>query len=369
MKFFIDFESTQFNGNIISIGCVCENGKQFQTLVRPPEGDKVSGFITKLTGITNEMLVNAPSANEAFTQLFTFVNVQSCDDSLPEYYFYGETDVDFIKHTMKHMTDVVPYTFAQAIAANLIDYSKDVKTFFVSPHRIALRKVYNLIKEEEVEQHHDALEDAIMLAEVVEKMKSKCRPEDNAVLAAMPAQAKPAHKKAPEMFLEWPNNMWDQSDLLDLCLAGFQLSSDELTDIVGHLADDGALLSGQLAHLLQDGSQLALLAQVLDSKAVQLCSVLGLSQGCQSFLFDFFQLFLHLAFSNRKLEIKKAHHPINGTKGIKLPRYHPNFTQRLRALLCPVTVDGPPTHFLAETPGRTKRRHTQDGFQPVTIPL
>lgn len=209
MKFFIDFESTQFNGNIISIGCVCENGKQFQTLVRPPVGDKVSSFITKLTGITNEMLATAPIADEAFTQLFTFVNVQSCDGSLPEYYCYGDTDVDFIKHTMKHMTDVVPYTFAQAMAANLIDYSKDVKTFFVSPQRIALRKVYNLIKEEETEQHHDALEDAIMLAEVVNKMKTKCRPEDNAVLAAMPAQEKPAHKKAPDMFLEWPNNMWD----------------------------------------------------------------------------------------------------------------------------------------------------------------
>ena len=91
----------------------------------------------------------------------------------------------------------------------MIDYSKDVKTFFVSPHRIALRKVYNLIKEEETEQHHDALEDAMMLAEVVEKMKKNCRPEDNAVLSAMPKSDKPMHKKAPQMFLDWPNNMWD----------------------------------------------------------------------------------------------------------------------------------------------------------------
>ena len=208
MKFFIDFESTQFHGNIISIGCVNEKGQQFKSLVCPPAGDKVSSFITNLTGITNEMLAAAPSADEAFINLFNFIATNG-DDKAPEYYCYGENDADFIKHTMNYMTDTYAYTLAQAMSANLIDYSKDVKTFFVSPHRIALRKVYNLIKEEEVEQHHDALEDAIMLAEVVNKMKTKCRPEDSAVLAAMPAQAKPAHKKAPEMFLEWPNNMWD----------------------------------------------------------------------------------------------------------------------------------------------------------------
>lgn len=208
MKFFIDFESTQFHGNIISIGCVNEEGQQFKSLVRPPVGDKVSGFITNLTGITNEMLAAAPSADEAFINLFNFIATNG-DDKAPEYYCYGENDTDFIKHTMNHMTDTYAYTLAQAMSANLIDYSKDVKTFFVSPHRIALRKVYNLIKEEEVEQHHDALEDAMMLAEVVGKMKSKCRPEDNAVLAAMPKTEKPLHKKAPDMFLEWPNNMWD----------------------------------------------------------------------------------------------------------------------------------------------------------------
>lgn len=208
MNFYLDFEALQFSGYIISIGCVNEKGQQFKTLVRPPEGERVTNFITNLTGITNEMLAVAPSADEAFIHFFNYLATNG-DDKPPQYYCYGDTDVDFLRHTMNYMTDVYAYTLAQAMSNSLIDYSKDVKTFFVSPHRIALRKVYNLIKEEENDQKHDALEDAMMLAEVVEKMKSKCRPEDNAVLAAMPAQAKPAHKKAPEMFLEWPNNMWD----------------------------------------------------------------------------------------------------------------------------------------------------------------
>lgn len=208
MKFFMDFEATQFHGNIISIGCVNEAGQHFKSLVRPPEGDKVSDFITKLTGITNAMLAEAPSADTAFINFLNYLATNS-DDKAPEYYCYGENDVDFLKHTMNHMTDIYAISLVQALRANLIDYSKDVKTFFVSPHRIALRKVYNLIKEEETEQHHDALEDAIMLAEVVEKMKKNCRPEDNAVLSAMPKSEKLNHKKAPQMFLNWPNNMWE----------------------------------------------------------------------------------------------------------------------------------------------------------------
>ena len=49
----------------------------------------------------------------------------------------------------------------------------------------------------------------MMLAEVVSKMKKNCRPEDNAVLSAMPNQSKPKGKKSPKMFLEWPADKWE----------------------------------------------------------------------------------------------------------------------------------------------------------------
>lgn len=209
MKFFIDFEATQFQHKIISIGCVSETGATFETLVNPKD-DKVSSFITKLTGITNEMVTDAPDADAAFTQLFTFINTQCCDHSMPEYYCYGDTDAGFIKNTMKDMTDVISFTFAQAMASNLIDYSKEVKGFFASPNNISLKKIYTLIKEEETEQHHNALEDAQMLLEVVAKLKDKCVPEDLSIITAMPKAEKPAYKgKAPEKFVTWPNDKWD----------------------------------------------------------------------------------------------------------------------------------------------------------------
>lgn len=209
MKFFIDFEATQFKHKIISIGCVAEDGSYYETLVKPND-DKVSGFITRLTGITNEMLEDAPNANTAFINLMTFVASHSFDDGTPEYYCYGDTDAGFIRNTLVDITDFMPYTFAQALSANLIDFSKEVKGFFSAPNNISLRKIYNLVHEEEVEQHHNALEDAQMLQEVVEKLKDKCVPEDLSLIAAMPKTEKPAYKgKAPEKFVTWPNDKWD----------------------------------------------------------------------------------------------------------------------------------------------------------------
>lgn len=213
MKFFIDFEATQFSGHIIQIGCVNENGQQFKKLVKPPAGEKITEFITNLTGITNEMLEDAPSIDEAFIDLMNFIGTNS-DNNPPQYFCYGDTDVGFVKKALAHMTDPYACMMAQALKANLVDYSRDVKTFFVSPHKIALRKVYNLIKEEEKEQKHDALEDAMMLAEVVGKMRDKCRPADNAVLAAMPTD-KPNKKKAPQIFLDWPDKKWDADTRAD----------------------------------------------------------------------------------------------------------------------------------------------------------
>ena len=52
MRYFIDFEASQFAEEIISVGCVDESGRSFYSLVRPKKPKKVTDFITKLTGIT-----------------------------------------------------------------------------------------------------------------------------------------------------------------------------------------------------------------------------------------------------------------------------------------------------------------------------
>lgn len=203
MKFCLDFEATRFSNRIISIGCVAENGATFDTLVQPGDKKKVDKFITELTGITNEMLAAAPNADTAFNMLFDFIKKNS-DGNPPEYYCYGDSDVMFLEHTIKHMTDTRACVCAQAIAGNLIDFAAVVKKFFVAKSDLALRKVYMLIQAtNELVQKHDALEDALMLQTVVENLETKCKPEDKDTILSMPSQPKPKTKKAPSIFQSW----------------------------------------------------------------------------------------------------------------------------------------------------------------------
>ena len=212
MKFYLDFEATRFSNRIISIGCVADNGATFNTLVKPVNKAKVDKFITELTGITNEMLVDAPSADEAFNQLFDFIELNS-DGAPPEYYCYGNTDTEFISHTVKYMEDTRACVCAQAIQGNMIDYAATVRKFFVAKHDLALRKVYMLIKsQDELIQKHDALEDALMLQTVVESLHDKCKPEDKDTIMAMPSQRRPKEKKAPTLFQSWNNQTKWEAD-------------------------------------------------------------------------------------------------------------------------------------------------------------
>ena len=208
MLVFLDFEATQFSNEIISIGCVMENGKFFSSLVRPKDIKHVTAFITELTGITREMLEDAPTSEEAFNHLYDFIRKHG-DNTLPKYICYGNTDAGFLMATANRMTDVNAYTFVTSIAHTIKDYSPEVRKFFASAHNIGLRKVYNLVKSEEEVQKHDALEDAMMLAEVFYNLREKCSPEDRAIIEAMPKQPRPGKTKAPQMYLDWPDKKWD----------------------------------------------------------------------------------------------------------------------------------------------------------------
>ena len=217
MIFCLDFEATQFSQKIISIGCVAGNGNTFSTLVNPKTKDKITKFITRLTGITKEMVMNAPDPDTAFNDFFDFI-CENSDDEPPIYYCYGNADADFLKNTIKSMTDIRAITCAQAICSALVDYSEEVKNYFSCSYAISLKKVCSLIKDEQVVQNHDALEDAQMLQTVVSSMKEKCQPEDKEKLDAMvmtrQADLYPPRKRAPAIFQSWNGiGMWKANTL------------------------------------------------------------------------------------------------------------------------------------------------------------
>ena len=200
MNFYLDFEATQFSNRIISIGCTNEKGAKFKTFVKPKDG-KVNDFITKLTGITKEMLENAPSADEAFNAFAEWAYANS-ENTAPKYFCYGNSDAGFIDATIRTMSDFKAISFAASIKSLLTDYALEVAKYLCSG-RIALKKVVALIEEtDEVEQRHDALEDAEMLRKVVENLQTKCTPADIAKLATMKSASR---HNAPNIFISWPD--------------------------------------------------------------------------------------------------------------------------------------------------------------------
>lgn len=210
MNFYLDFEATQFSNRIISIGCTNERGATFKTLVKPQDG-KINGFITELTGITKEMVEDAPSADEAFNSFAEWAYVNS-ENTPPKYYCYGNSDADFIDATIRTMSDFKAISFAASVKGLLIDYSSVVKDYLCTG-QIALKKVVALIEDsDEIEQRHDALEDAEMLRKVVENLQTKCKPDDVKKLQNMKfeSKVKPNKKKAPDIFVSWPNRPKDR---------------------------------------------------------------------------------------------------------------------------------------------------------------
>lgn len=77
----LDFETTGLNykeNAVIEIGVVTTDDnlklrRTYRTLVKLPEGEQVPDFITNLTGLKDDDLVNAPEAEDVFKRLRMFI--------------------------------------------------------------------------------------------------------------------------------------------------------------------------------------------------------------------------------------------------------------------------------------------------------
>lgn len=205
MNFYVDFEATQFSHCVLSIGCVSETGTTFETLVNSEGNEGVTEFITKLTGLTPEMVANAPTPDQAFNLFREFVEEESGDEDA-KFFCYGDSDKVFLQKTLRFMKDETAMEFVCHVKDSLVNYQKNVSTYFHSPNNVSLKKLYNFIQQENEKQKHDALEDAKMLQLVHEKLMDVCAPTDLAQVEAMPAVQErhfPEPKKAPELFTSW----------------------------------------------------------------------------------------------------------------------------------------------------------------------
>ncbi len=184
MKYFIDLEATQFSNEIISIGCVREDGETFYSLVNVAK-NKMTNFITELTGITKEDVSTAPSSDEVFTKFYDWLIP---DESKVQFFCYGNADLGFIRKNLNKATTVKAQMALSVLALHLIDYSKCVERHFGLIKSISLKKVLAYYRQvAEVEQNHNALEDALFLKEIYDRIND----EDDVVECPFPGYEKP----------------------------------------------------------------------------------------------------------------------------------------------------------------------------------
>ena len=164
MKFYIDFEATQPENEIIAIGAVAENGATFHTLVKP-QLSSISPYISQMTHISAEDLEWAPDINKALIEFDAWMMTQESNIMNCRFISYGDDD-KFVKSTLPAITNEHAFTCAAILMAKIEDCSAETKRFFHGT--IKLVHAFNYVQSVETEQKHNPLEDAMMLQKVYE---------------------------------------------------------------------------------------------------------------------------------------------------------------------------------------------------------
>ena len=168
MDIYFDFEATQFSDQIIAIGATCKNGNYFNLV--SSFANKLTPFITDLTGITKEMLAGAPSADEAFEALHSWIgNMTTYEPTF--YHCYGDCDKVFLHRTAEKIQNASIAEFVNNLADSLIDDSKTVCRYFHAK-AVGVFKGLKYFEPDYPDQKHNPLEDAIALSCLMEHVRT-----------------------------------------------------------------------------------------------------------------------------------------------------------------------------------------------------
>lgn len=170
MNFYVDFEATQPEQEIISIGVYSDNKESFYALVKP-QFSKISKYITDMTGITSEMVEDRYDLDTALNDLYVWCAKQEANLSNWHFYSYGDGDIEFLKCSMCNIQTQRALIISSIMIATMKDFSKTVSKYFHGS--TSLIKAFNYLKSLENKQKHNALEDAKMLAEIYSKIEGQ----------------------------------------------------------------------------------------------------------------------------------------------------------------------------------------------------
>lgn len=175
LHIYVDFEATQWSNEIIAIGASCTFG-EIDCLVRPRKLGKVTPFITRLTGITKEMLQFAEPIEKAFetfyfwvTEMQRYAMIEAGSDVSIIYHCFGTSDKDFLNASMRKLSahSIIKPFFCSMIK-NLQDDSPRVSQYFCCSSSIGLYKALKFFCPTLNKQTHDPLDDAIALQQLMQ---------------------------------------------------------------------------------------------------------------------------------------------------------------------------------------------------------
>ena len=169
LNYFIDFEASFERHMIISVGCICEDGREFYSLVHTD--DPIGMRIENLTGITQEEIDQAPSQREVFEHFSDW-----CDTgALPVFYCYGSSDPEFCYNSLQEASSFKEASILSYLCLNLKDYSEQAMTHFHATQTISLERLGKHYDDEMEDQNHNALDDAKLLKKVFEEIENPLR--------------------------------------------------------------------------------------------------------------------------------------------------------------------------------------------------
>ena len=142
----------------------------FRTYVKPEYNDTIFHKITKLTGITNEMVANAPTFRDAF-KMFTNWCLGTGDNVT--LYAWSENDYNQIKGEIALKGYMLSAAEEELMEREWIDFQKEFDTKLGFDRQLSLKFALEMAGIEFSGREHDALDDARNTAEVLHIFKNE----------------------------------------------------------------------------------------------------------------------------------------------------------------------------------------------------
>ncbi len=159
----------------IQIGAIMLNDKlqeisSFRTYVRPEYNDRIVGKIEVLTGITTEMVKNAPTFNEAI-RMFTNWCLGLGDEII--IYAWSESDYDQISREMRLKEYRMTEDEIGILGNRWSDFQEEFDSHLGFKRKLSLKTALNMAGIDFKGREHDALDDARNTAQLLQIFRDR----------------------------------------------------------------------------------------------------------------------------------------------------------------------------------------------------